>query len=61
MEILQIFYKNQIKYKQFLQDPLAYLSNQDLVVKIDDSIYAWEIGLAIITCKMAFGKKMPEG
>jgi hypothetical protein len=59
-EILQIFHSKQLKYKDFLKDPVAYLANQDLVVKIDESIYSWDLGLAIITSRLAFGKKMPD-
>lgn len=59
-EILQIFHSKQVKYADFIKDPLAILSHPDLVVKIDQSIYAWEIGLPIIISKLAFGKKMAD-
>ena len=59
-EILQIFHSKQVKYKDFIKDPLTILANQDLVVKIDESIYTWDLGLAIITSKLAFGKKMSD-
>lgn len=57
-DILQHFHKKQLKYQDFLKDPLAMLDNQDLVVKFNQSIYTWDIGIAIITSKLCFGKEM---
>jgi hypothetical protein len=29
-----------------------------LIVKIDDSLYTWELGIAILTCRLAYGKEL---
>ena len=29
-----------------------------MVVKIDDSIYTWQLGIAILTCRFAYGKEL---
>lgn len=29
-----------------------------MVVKIDDSIYTWQLGIAILTCRFAYGNEL---
>ena len=45
-------------YKKFIKDPNGILSDSNLVVKIDDSIYTWQLGLAILTCRFAYGQDL---
>jgi len=38
-----------------LKDPLGIIEDTNLVVRIDNCIYTWQLGAAIIACKYAFG------
>lgn len=41
-----------------MKDPLSYIGNQNLVIKIKESIYTYEIGLAILIAKYAFNNEL---
>lgn len=58
-ELEKIFYANKVEYKDFIKDPLGIINDTNLVVRIDNSIYTWQLGAAILACKFAFGKE-PE-
>ena len=49
------FYKNKIEYKDFIKDPLTIINDDNLIVRIDNSLYTWQLGVAILVCKYAFG------
>ena len=51
-----MFYANMVEYKDFIKDPLEIINDNKLVVRIDNSIYTWQLGVAILSCKFAFGK-----
>jgi hypothetical protein len=40
-DILTEFYKKRIPYQEFIKDPPKYLSDSELIMKIDDSLYTW--------------------
>lgn len=56
-ELEKIFYANKVEYKDFIKDPLGIINDTNLVVRIDNSIYTWQLGAAILACKFAFGKE----
>ena len=35
------------------------MNDTKLVVRIDNSLYAWQLGVTILACKFAFGKEPP--
>jgi hypothetical protein len=41
-----------------MKDPQALLNDTNLVIKIDDAIYTWQLGIAILTCRLAYGKEL---
>ena len=49
-----------MEYSQFIKDPPGYLNDSNLVVKIDDSIYTWQLGVAILTCRFAYGRDLTK-
>lgn len=55
-----MFYANKIEYKEFIKDPFGILNDTNLVVRIDNSLYTWQLGAAILACKFAFGKEPDE-
>lgn len=57
---MKAFYENRVEYSAFIKDPPTYLNDGNLVVKIDDSIYTWQLGLTIITCRYAYGKELSK-
>ena len=42
-----------------MKDPLAILSDTNLIVRIDNSFYSWQLGAAVLACKFAYGE-MPD-
>lgn len=50
-----MFYANKVEYKDFIKDPLAFINDANLVVRIDNSIYTWQLGAAVLACRFAFG------
>lgn len=42
-----------------MKDPLAILDNANLIVRIDNSFYSWQLGVAVLACKFAYGE-MPD-
>lgn len=57
-QILKTFYEHRVQYKDFIKDPSAFINDNNLVVKIDDSIYTWQLGIAILTCRFAYGEEL---
>ena len=55
---MKIFYENRVEYTAFIKDPLAYINDSNLVMKIDDSIYTYQLGISILTCRFAYGKEL---
>lgn len=51
-----MFYANMLQYKDFIKDPLQIINDNKLVVRIDNSLYTWQLGATILACKYAFGK-----
>ena len=56
-ELEKMFYANLIEYKDFIKDPLEIINDSKLVMRIDNSLYTWQLGAAILACKFAFGKE----
>ena len=56
-ELERIFYANKVEYKDFIKDPLAIISDTNLIVRIDNSLYTWQLGAAVLACKFAFGEE----
>jgi hypothetical protein len=50
-----MFYSNKVEYKEFIKDPLGIINNSNLVVRIDNSLYTWQLGAAVLASKFAFG------
>ena len=40
-----------------MKDPLEIINDSKLMVRIDNSLYTWQLGAAILACKFAFGKE----
>lgn len=59
-ELERIFYANKVEYRDFIKDPLGIINDTNLLVRIDNSIYTWQLGAAILACKFAFGKEPEE-
>jgi len=38
-----------------MKDPLTIINDDNLIVRIDNSLYTWQLGVAILVCKYAFG------
>jgi hypothetical protein len=55
-ELEKMFYANKVEYKDFINNPLEIINDNKLVVRIDNSLYTWQLGAAILACKFAFGK-----
>ncbi len=55
-DILRIFYENRVDYKTFQKDPQLILNDSNLLIKIDDAIYTYQLGMCILTCRLAFGR-----
>jgi hypothetical protein len=36
------------------------MTDSNLVIKIDDSIYTWQLGVAILTCRFAYGHELTK-
>ena len=51
-----MFYANMVEYKEFIKDPLEMINDTKLVVRIDNSLYTWQLGATILAIKFAFGK-----
>ena len=34
------------------------MDNSNLVMKLDESIYTWQLGITILTCRYAYGKEL---
>jgi hypothetical protein len=56
-ELERIFYANKIEYKEFIKDPLAVINDANLIVRIDNALYTWQLGAAVLACKFAFGEE----
>lgn len=56
-ELERIFYANKIEYKDFIKDPLNLINDTNLIVRIDNSLYTWQLGAAVLACKFAFGEE----
>lgn len=58
--MLKTFYDNRVEYSQFIKDPPGYINDSNLVVKIDDSFYTWQLGITILTCRFAYGRDLTK-
>jgi hypothetical protein len=54
-ELERIFYANKVEYKEFIKDPLSIINDANLILRIDNSLYTWQLGVAVLACKYAFG------
>lgn len=59
-DILKTFYDHRVEYSQFIKDPPGYINDSNLVVKIDDSLYTWQLGITILTCRLAYGRELSK-
>jgi len=59
-DLTAIFLKHRVPYSKFIKDPFKILSNQNLMVKIDDKLYDWKIACPLIVSLLAFKKPLPE-
>lgn len=57
---MKTFYDHRVEYNQFIRDPTSIINDGNLVVKIDDSIYTWQLGITILTCRFAFGRELTK-
>mmetsp|Transcript_10067 Transcript_10067/g.19832 ORF Transcript_10067/g.19832 Transcript_10067/m.19832 type:complete len:451 (-) Transcript_10067:4-1356(-) len=58
-DLQAVFKRHYIAYEVFSADPWSLLGNPQLVVKVDDKLYDWAIGLPIIMSQVAY--KIPLG
>lgn len=40
-----------------MKDPLGLINDTNLIVRIDNSLYTWQLGAAVLACKFAFGEE----
>jgi hypothetical protein len=59
-EAQQIFESKKVTYEEFIKDPLKILSDKSLLVRIKDELFEWEYAGAILMCKLAFNKDLPN-
>lgn len=53
----RIFYANKIEYREFIKNPLTIINDTNLIVRIDNSLYTWQLGAAVLACKFAYGEE----
>ena len=53
-----MFYENRVEYSSFIKDPPTYINDSNLVMKLDESIYTFQLGITILTCRYAYGKEL---
>jgi hypothetical protein len=49
-----IFAKYRVPFSKYSQDPIAILSDPDLMVKIEDQVYDWKVALPLVISLLAF-------
>eukprot|EP00828_Plagiopyla_frontata_P045844 TRINITY_DN7969_c0_g1_i3.p2 TRINITY_DN7969_c0_g1~~TRINITY_DN7969_c0_g1_i3.p2 ORF type:complete len:251 (-),score=57.12 TRINITY_DN7969_c0_g1_i3:868-1620(-) len=59
-KLAEIFEKQKVSYELFIQDPQKILQNKNLMVKIGDQVYDWEIAVPFIISLLAFKQPLPE-
>lgn len=40
-----------------MKDPLSIINDPNLIVRIDNSLYTWQLGAAVLACKFAYGEE----
>lgn len=56
----EMFEKYKVPYSKYSRDPIAIISNPDLMVKIDDQVFDWKVGLPQILSQIVYGRPLPE-
>lgn len=56
----EMFDKHKVPYSKYSRDPISVISNPDLMVKIEDQVYDWKVGLPQILSLLVYKKVIAE-